>query len=369
MNRTKKKKKGGGAPGSAPLDNTVYDIVIIAGQSNAVGHGIRNVCDSTSLRGCSAIDLRSDSELQGPIRSAGYDRLDTTKVKMFTSYFNPAEERHTNPNQIVDMSEPLQNSIYRDPISNGNQISFASSFAIEYLRRISMGSRKLLIVGCAVDGAGIYPNRPETPNDQGAWYWAVPAYDDPTSLYNLTIDRLTNVKNCLSPTNPSKVVAFLWHQGETDMPNILRNPATRINKIDAFKSQLKRSLTGMRTAIMRIFNSNNGGYTYPILLGGLSYDKQFNRITGERNPTEFRKEMSKVISEVSNPSDPYYIPKSAFVSSDYFTFSPRLEGNSRMDASGNIIDTYGDGDHHFSATSMREFGRRYFYYFTIVKDQ
>ena len=209
-----------------------------------------------------------------------------------------------------------------------------------------------------------------------------PAYDDGSSLYNLTIDRLTNVKNCLSATNPSKVVAFLWHQGETDMPNIFYSRAIRAAVGDAaknaiittnrnnYKLRLKNSLTGMRSRIMSIFNNNNGGYTYPILLGGLSYDKQINRITGVREPTQFRKEMSKLISEVSNPSDPYYIPKSAFVSSDYFTFSPRLEGNSIMNASGIEVDYYGtDGNHHFSATSMREFGRRYFYYYNIVRNQ
>jgi hypothetical protein len=234
----------------------------------------------------------------------------------------------------------------------------------------SAGSaRKLLIVGCAKSGTGIME-------------WGQTS--DPYELYNITIERLQNVRDLLSLTNNSKVVAFLWHQGESDMVSTFNNPAIRAAVGDAakntiitanrnkYKLALKNSLTGMRSRIMSIFNNNNGGYTYPILLGGLCYDKQFNRITGVRvnDGRQYRKEMSELISEVSNPSDSYYIPKSAFVSSDYFTFSPRLEGNSIMDASGVEVDNYGDdGNHHFSATSMREFGRRYFYYYNIVKDQ
>jgi len=124
----------------------------------------------------------------------------------------------------------------------------------------------------------------------------------------------------------------------------------------------------MRHNIRLIFRSNNGGYTFPILLGGLSYDKQFNRITGVRNTSEYRKEMSDLIKEVSTPTDENYIPTSAFVSSDRLaiaSFNTRLEGNSIMDSSGRIL---GDDDNsHFSATAIREFGKRYFYYYNLIK--
>ena len=367
MNRTKKKKRGG----AAALDDTVYDIVIIAGQSNAVGYGIRNVCDKSTFAGCGGkIDLRTNTTVQGPIRISGYEIIDTTKVKMFTSSYDfPDSYIELNKNKIVDMSEPLNHILSRDPAGDSNKISFVSSFAKEYLKitEFRTSARKLLIVGCAKSATGM-----------NEWIQT----SDPYELYNLTIQRLQSVRDLLSSTNNSKVVAFLWHQGESDMTSTFNSAAIRAAVGDAaksrlintnrnnYKSKLKNSLTGMRTAIMSIFNNNNGGYTYPILLGGLSYDKQFNRITGVRNPAEFRQEMSKLISEVSNPNDPNYIPKSAFVSSDYFTFSPRLEGNSIMNESGTEVDTYGDdGNHHFSASSMREFGRRYFYFYNIIKNQ
>jgi len=371
MRKTKKIKKGG----VVALDDTVYDIVIIAGQSNAVGYGIRNVCDKSTFAGCGGkIDLRTNSTVQGPIRIAGYDLLDTTKVKMFTSgYDYPDSYVELNKNQIVNMSEPLNHVLSRDPVGDSNKISFASSFANEYISKISMGSgataRKLLIVGCAVSATGM-----------NEWDVSV----DPNELYNVTVERLRTVRSRLSLTNNSKVVAFLWHQGESDMVNTFNSAAiraaadiatkTRIINTNRnnYKLRLKNSLTGMRTAIMSIFNSSNSGYTYPILLGGLCYDKQFNRITGVRvnDGVEYRNEMSQLISELSNPSDTYYIEKSAFVSSDYFTFLPRLEGNSIMDANGSEVDTYGDdGNHHSSATSMRQFGKRYFYFYSIIKNQ
>lgn len=362
MNRTKKKRGGSarGPPAAATLDETVYDIVIIAGQSNAVGCGIRNVCEVATFAGCEGkVDLRKNSTVQGAIRLAGYELIDTNKVKMFSSDHDSADYVHPNKNKIVDIREPLDHTVARNPAEDSNKISFATSFAREYITKTSMGSRKLLIVGCAITATGIRE-------------WIING-----ELYNVTIDRLRKVRSCLSVSNNSKVVAFLWHQGESDMTSIFSSANVGTTKT-SYKSILRTSLTGMRTAIMPIFDNSNGGYTFPILLGGLSYDKQWNRITGVKmdglnargQRTEYRQEMSELISELSDPNDIYFIPKSAFVSSDYFTFLPRLEGNSVMDASGDETYTYGsDGNHHFSATSMRELGRRYFFFFTTIKNQ
>jgi hypothetical protein len=78
--------------------------------------------------------------------------------------------------------------------------------------------------------------------------------------------------------------------------------------------------------------------------------------------------MSQIISEVSNPSDPNFIQKSAFVSSDTLAvggFNRRLEGNSTMNAAGEILGA--DDNNHFSATANREFGKRYFYTYNLIK--
>ena len=330
----------------------VYDIIIVAGQSNAIGSGVRNVCDSTLLPSCSTVDLRKNSSRNRAITSIP-NRYDSTnpKIKQFSSE-NTAVT--ANRNKIINMSEPLQHFNHRTEPS----VSFAFSFAKEYLARTSMGSRQVLIVGCAWSGASMY--------SAGSVFWRKPISGDNmiNSLYSRTVQRLRNLKNQLAPSNNSKVVAFLWHQGETNMTYSILNEQNK----NTYKSALKESLTGMRTEIMSIFNNNNSGYMFPILLGGLSYDKQFNRITGARNPTDFRQEMSQIISEVSNDGDPHRIVKSAFVSSDILAsggFNRRLEGNTRMDLSGNNLEN--DDNNHFSATANREFGKRYFYTYNLIK--
>jgi hypothetical protein len=334
------------------LTTQVYDIIIVAGQSNAIGSGVRNACDSTSLPSCRTVDLRKDSSSSRAITTIpnSYDSTNP-RIKQFSS------ENATvvaNRNKIIDMREPLQHFNDRTLPS----VSFAFHFAKEYLARTSMGSRQVLIVGCAWSGAPMFSG--------GGAFWRKPLAGDnmTNSLYSRTVQRLRNVKNKLAPTNNSKVVAFLWHQGEANMSITVSSDANK----NSYKSALKESLTGMRTEITNIFNNNNGGYRYPILLGGLSYDREFNRITGVRDTTQFRQAMSQVISEVSNPSDPHFISKSAFVSSDRIDeggFNRRLEGNTRMDASGNNLEN--DDNNHFSATANREFGKRYFYRYNQIK--
>lgn len=368
-------------PRPAPiLDTTEYDIVIVAGQSNAVGRGRRNVCDSRALDGCDSIDPRKNSTSEGIIDDiADYDSVDGNKVKMFTcEYDNPEIPPGFNNNstffrahlkKIIPMAEPLDHFVHEYE----NQISFASSFANEYIRRISMGRKKLLIVGCAASALSIDNWIKNNPSDTDAYH-------------DRTVKRLQDVKNLLSSTNNSKVVAILWHQGESNVNTTLSNDNTISESKDAmihkrkneFKFKLKRLLSQMRTDIMGIFINNNSNYKFPILIGGLSYEIEFNRITGEKytnitNRDRIR-DFSILMSEISNPTDRFYLEKSAFVSSytlyvggPTYNFNRRLEANIYLDSAGQQIPDKDDDRIHFSASSMREFGKRYFYYFNLIK--
>jgi hypothetical protein len=366
-NRTKKIRRGGS------LDTTLYDIVVIAGQSNAVGIGRRNVCDNALLPGCGGVvDLRKSSTTIGPITNMSnlYDSPNS-KIKQFSGEWN---RDATKRNKIIEAIDPLETFISFGTGTN----SFAMSFAKDYIAdsEIAIGTRNILLVNCSYAGTGM---------DAGShsMKWRKPTANDDLSksLYTKTVERLRNLKTLLGETNNSKVVAFLWHQGETDETAATRSAGGKLN----YKNKLKQSLEGMREEIMGIFN-NNGGYTFPILLGGLCLDVQFNRVTGVRNIESKRQDMCTIISELSNPSDTHYIPKSVFVSSDYFTFSPRLESNTELDASGNSVGVrYADGkffscasadpkvreqcedNTHFSASSNRELGKRYFHYYKIVR--
>jgi hypothetical protein len=368
-NRTKKLKRGGA------LDTTLYDIVVIAGQSNGYGVGRRNVCDSARLSGCGGVvDLRKNSTAVGPITNIPnlYDSPNS-KIKQFSGEWNSDT---TKRNKIIEAINPLETFVSFGTGTN----SFGMSFAKDYIAdsQIAIGTRNLLLVNCSYAGTGM---------DSGAgggMKWRKPTASDDLSksLYTKTVQRLRNLKTLLHPTNNSKVVAFLWHQGETDEIAATGSAGGKTN----YKNKLKQSLEGMREEIMGIFNNNNDSYVFPILLGGLCLDMQFNRITGVRNTVSKRQEMCKIISEVSNPNDRYYIENSAFVSSDYLTFSPRLESNTEVDDNGNSLGVrYADGrfiscasadaterdkcedNSHFSATANRELGERYFHYYKGVR--
>ena len=360
----------------------VYDIIIVAGQSNAMGYGFRNACDiSNSLPGCTTaadrIRHNNNSTRTSAITNIANSYESTNpRIKQFSGE-NAAVE--ANRNKIIDMSEPLQHFQARA----SRYVSFTFHFAKEYLARTSMGSRQVLIVGCGWPGSSMFPALSPT-GDRRFWRKPIATDNLTLSLYNMTVQRLRNVKNQLAPTNNSRVVAFLWHQGETDISSTVRSEANKT----AYKTALKESLIGMRTEIMSIFNNNNSRYTYPILLGGLSFDNNINRVTGvAMTPTvpptvppatplpELTgvRLMSQVISELSVPTNPNYIQKSAFVSTHSlpavgrptYDFSKHLEGNSTMDPTGRIIGA--DDNSHFSATANREFGKRYFHYYNTIK--
>lgn len=352
-------------------DTTEYDIVIVAGQSNAMASGLRNVCDSRALEGCLSIDPRKNSTREGIITDiAGYDFIDGNKVKMFTCEpSDTSTQVATHFKKIVAMTEPLDQFQH----DSDSRVSFASSFANEYVRTISMGSRKLLIVGCAWSASSIDDWIKNNPSDTDAHH-------------DRTVKRLQDVKNLLSSTNNSKVVAILWHQGESNINATLSNfntiPESRdamINKRkNQFKFKLQRLLSQMRSDIMGIFRNNNSNYRFPILIGGLSYEIESNRITGAKYtviPNKDRiRDFSILMSEISKPTDRFYLEKSAFVSTDTlrvggptYNFNRKLEANIYLDSAGRQIPGKDNDRIHFSASSMREFGKRYFYYFNLIK--
>jgi hypothetical protein len=376
---------------SPPLDSNLYDIVIVAGQSNSVGRGSRNVCDSIRLGGgcsSSSIDLTRNSSRLGAITDvSGYDFIDGNKVKMFTCNGDLDSDPNlqdalrkmitddgfipsTHYDSIIPMREPLESFQHRP--HTDTDISFASSFANEYIKTMSAG-RKLLIVGCGISAASINEWRDE--------------------YHAMTLTRLTRLRNRLTSTNTSKVVAFLWHQGESDTsdtllpdydvdgsvfrvndngePYTVGNDTVMINKKkNIFKFKLQKTLSRMRTDIIGIFTNNNSNYRFPILIGGLSYDIEINRKTGMPVRGKRVISFSNLMSEISNPTDLFYLEKSAFVSSgpilSLSNFARKLESNAIYNAAGQFIPYYEDNV-HFSASSMREFGKRYFYYYNLIK--
>jgi len=336
-----------------------YDIIIIAGQSNSVGFGRRNHLTPTLFGATSSEDL-PDPNIDmycknGTIRKAQHP-IDSLYGWNSRNCIVPKTG-------ITPGLGPVGNSF-----DNSNAVGLSLQFAKEYIKSNKKTNSKALIVGCGMGGTGFINPVSRIP------YWWRPAnstthnyVDDKgnpqrdsrdnivtskivTSLYLMTKTKLTEMKAKVNPN--SKVVAILWHQGESDSGECAMNEKNRLDYI----RYINRLFSDLRNDIKTLFpNSTN----VPILMGGMCPEMYRNRITRKISQTSHFKLMSEFIKNRVVPS----ITNCKFVSAEPMEplnrFNRYLEGNSQMDAQGKVTDAK-DDNIHFSATSLREFGKRYF---------
>ena len=118
----------------------------------------------------------------------------------------PVEHPYEQRPKIMMMENDLTIMTAREKVWGNDAVgNFVFSFADKYAKdgRLKFG-RKLLILLAAVGGTGFYDRR-----------WGMK--DD---LY-LKMIEMTKTAMALNPDN--RVVAFLWHQGETDTGNPIRD--------------------------------------------------------------------------------------------------------------------------------------------------
>jgi hypothetical protein len=321
-----------------------YDIVIIAGQSNAVGFGTRNHSSKTKFGATSSEDLPDSN------------------IKMYCKDGNIRNAVHP-----FDHLYDWNSKKYRAPISgssssdNCNEVGFGLTFSKEYLKSAKKVNSKVLLVGCAYGGTSF--SKPQRLNSSNGIWWRTT--DDPNylftdtnirgsvrSLYLWTKEKITNMKAKVGPN--SKVVAILWHQGEGDTDFCMTN---RTNK-NLYISYINTLFASLRTDIRTLFPNST---SVPILLGGLSpelirkRDKNHSFRPGMNSTSGMTYFIqNSVVPSIQNayfvPSDP--IPNSKFT--DY------LEGDNEVNSAGDT--TKENRSHvHFSASSQREFGKRYAY--------
>lgn len=149
-----------------------YDIIVLAGQSNASGTGAGEVTR---------------------------EYIPNEKILFFTDFATPSFVRvdgvitlkmeNQQKNQVVVADEPIG--------KNGKTGNLSLTFAERYVKDFLAPDRKLLIVNAGVGGAGFA--RPE---------WGVG---------NILHTRMMNmVQEALALNPENRIVAFLWHQGEHD---------------------------------------------------------------------------------------------------------------------------------------------------------
>ena len=153
--------------------NIDFDIIILAGQSNAEGNGLGNeelICEN-------------DDKIYHI-----YDK-------------NPTGFKDEDTNPVLQITLPMEKVFgvmeERDTV-NGKAASFVDTFTRLYIKNgLLKDNRKLLVLRCAVGGTGFSRNE-----------WGINSV-----LYK----RLRDLADyALNLGGDNKIVALLWHQGEHD---------------------------------------------------------------------------------------------------------------------------------------------------------
>lgn len=250
-----------------------FDVVIMAGQSNAVGHGIGDV-DRPYVPGPNVWYLNNEFY-----------------QKIFT--ITPATE-YARGNDV--------------------QSNLGLTFAESYLQSgMLKESRKLLFVRAAVGGTGFLEGR-----------WKIT--DD---LYRCMID-MTRTALHLNPRN--RLIALLWHQGETDA----------IHRA-TYAQHYENLITLVKTA-----RSDLGRPDLPFIAG--DFVPQW-----KNDNVEICEPVVSAIRDVCRDCG-----NGAFVESDGL-YSNLQENAWLATTPGGLTETI-----HFSRSSVYELGKRYFAAFTAI---
>lgn len=371
------------APARAPAPNPAaletYDIFIIMGQSNSAAAGSRNH-DNTDT----PIKYGAYFDASGYLYKDDKpdNRIKTTSIRLTNNYdIMPATMPIPQLYGLNDTSirQPIQGTPAAiaglDPSYQCNPVGFFLTFAKEHL--LLNPCKKVLLIGCCRGATGMFRPSSDTPH----YFWRI--NDNPTyqytnppsagsscvpppstapvlvkSLYQWSLSKITAAATHVHPN--SKVLGVLWHQGESDA-----DPCGR----SQYRFYVNELFTQLRSDIKRIFP--NSLSNVPILMGGLCPDGyRSNRGPTATTDTSRNMYLMNILMRdtITNRAHANYITNTYYVSTDPIARSPftnYLEGDSTKDASGNVIKG-NHGSIHFSATSQREFGKRYYYIFNKI---
>jgi hypothetical protein len=231
-----------------------YDIIIIAGQSNAVGYG------------CGPYTDVSKSE-DGRILQV-----------------DPS-------NNVIPASDPL----YFNP-GHANLVGMGMTFARQYAQQLP-ANRKIIIVPTAFGGTSVleWDNRDDGIDFTGT----TPFQADSTFLYDRLIAR-TRAALAYGGTQ-NRVTAILWHQGENDYAAIKNTGAgwsamhNWMPSIAVYQSHLENTLNLFRRSL-------SNGASVPIVVGHLGgfWARQNGADPGGAVLSDFNRGISAVSARIPN---------------------------------------------------------------------
>ena len=312
------------------VDNTAYDIVIIAGQSNAQGNGLDYF--KPHYNGMSR------DQVDEPLYNDPYFQSDkyNTSAPSASDIVRNKIKTLTKSNTIVTAEDPLDHFPQTLIKSKQNPHGFGIPFARQYVKE---KNKQVLLVGCAMGSSAFKyygPCNGGSADSRHNFGWSEGdtssnlCNGNDCSLFKMTKARIDAAK---AQAPNSRVVAILWHQGENDADY---NPSSY------YPTEVSKMLKDLRSyAIKQFPNSQNN---FPILLGGLC--KYYSDYSNKMNP---------ILKSMDNASDNIrFVPSDNSLGSQIPKFNHDLRPNARTDFGGRV---------HFSRMGQIEFGYRYYYIF------
>lgn len=284
-----------------------YDVIVIAGQSNAVGYGC------------------------GPFEDVSQNQ-DGRIYQVLPSGF------------IARAEEPLLHAPSPGPGGKGFGMTFARVYAMEWLA----SDRQVLLVPSGLGATsilqwddideGIDFDPPDGKN-------RLPIRFDSTELFDTMISQTRLALAAGAPVMRNRVVAFLWHQGETDLM-YMHSPSFPLYKkmpnVVAYRKRLEALMASVRAALP-------GKTSFPVVFGEVGSYLPFS---GDPSIAAFNGGFSQSARTID---------RAAVASAD------GLVPGSAIGCSYNNDPRFPDGDpYHITAAGQVEFGKRYFKAFRSI---
>ncbi len=271
-------------------NNEAFDIIVLAGQSNAYGYGLGEV-------------------------SSEY--VPSDKILWVNDDSNPhfVEDENGVNTFFIDYPVPPYIEIADEPCTkDGKTGKLSLIFAREYINADYLKpGRRVLVINAAVGGSGFL---------WGQW-----------GIGNILYTRLCDMLDASLALNPeNRLVAFLWHQGETD---------AGINRDwDAeYKYEVHKKLL---SEMMQDFNSKYSACGLPFISGGFC-DEWYSGLKPHADP------ILRAIRDVTEELGGSFVETAG------------LDSNNR---------TVGNGDPiHFSRESTHKLGKMYFEKYKEIKSR
>ena len=293
-----------------------YDIIIVAGQSNAVGIGRQTISFSSE-------DTKND------ILIFQFDRPDHL----------PGSRETATAMQVVPATDHLQfwglDPSQEFNFGSGNKFQgFGMPFARLYAKKFLQPGRKVLIVPAAMGGSSISLWLGLHPASAAVWEYAS------TNLYP---DFKMRVDAALAlPGGENRIVALLWHQGETDITFSTLDPHPEgMNDAQTYRSRFILLMTKIR-------QEYPSTQLYPIIAGEVVSGWQPNAatVTAKAN---FANMMIDLVQNPPSVLAPFGFVRSSGLNSNY------------------EVDSGTNDPIHFSSASLVSLGGRYFNLYSAIK--